>query len=158
MYVIVIVLYLSILTTFSFTMPGAAPCVQIQQLTYQQPLNKLGNIHSQIVFFWFWKKKVHTSQYRILHIRAASTVLRGKTHVDARVCTGLCIPWSFVSGYAHRPVDPARRYRRPRNCRGSPPEPPTRPCREQRRVHERENPHRSISARRFDYKLINEYA
>lgn len=82
MNVIVIVLYLSILTTFSFTMSGAAPCVQIRQLTYQQPLNKLGNIHSQIVFFWFWKKK-GTSRYRFLHIRAASTVLRGKTHVDA---------------------------------------------------------------------------
>lgn len=70
MYVIVIVLYLSILTTFSFTMSGAAPCVQIQQLTYQQPLNKLGNIHSQIVFFWFWKKnKKGTSRYRFLRIR-----------------------------------------------------------------------------------------
>jgi len=56
----------------------------------------------------------------------------------------------FVSGYVHRPVDPAHRYRRLQNYRGNPLELPTRRCRERPRSHERENPHRSNSAHRSD--------
>lgn len=40
--VILVCTWAFLLTTFSFTMPGAVQCVQIQRLTYRRPLNKLG--------------------------------------------------------------------------------------------------------------------
>lgn len=57
---------------------------------------------------------------------------------------------SCVPGYARRPVDPARRCRRPRGYRGNPPERPTRPCLAPLRARGRGGPRRSNNARRFD--------
>lgn len=81
------------LTMFSFTMLGAALCVQIQQLTYQQPLNKLGkslNIHSQIFYLFSFDSfvnKICLKKGILIPIcifeQLAPTVLRGKTHADA---------------------------------------------------------------------------